>query len=137
VEEHAVLRAGLRALLEADSSISVAGEASELDQAVTLASHTSPDVILIHAHHDNLDTHEAIARLSAHGELASANVLVLTTRDSDDYVLGALQAGASGLLFKETEPEDLVGAVRMLAMRHALLAPGRGRRALSLVASSA
>jgi DNA-binding NarL/FixJ family response regulator len=136
VEEHALVRAGLRALLEAEEGIAVAAEASDLDQAVRLAPAARPDVVVIHTRHGGLDCQEAIARVASHGELHYPSVLVLTTRDSDDYVLATLRAGASGLLFKETGPEDLVGAIRVLARGHAVLAPRGGRRILRLVASS-
>jgi DNA-binding NarL/FixJ family response regulator len=136
VEEHALVRAGLRALLETEPGIAVAAEASDLDQAARLAPAARPHVVVIHARHGGLDCQEAIARVASHGELDNASVLVLTTRDSDDYVMSALRAGASGLLFKETGPEDLVGAIRVLAGRQAVLAPRGGRRILSLVASA-
>jgi|1185.fasta_scaffold36994_2 DNA-binding NarL/FixJ family response regulator len=136
VEEHALVRAGLRALLEAEPGIAVAAEASDLDQASRLAPGARPDVVVIHARHGGPDSQEAIARVASHGELDNASVLILTTRDSDDYVLAALRAGASGLLFKETGPEDLVGAIRVLAGGQAVLAPRGGQRTLTLVASS-
>ena len=136
VEEHALVRAGLRALLEAAAGITVVGEASDLEHALELAQQARPDVVVVHARNGGPEGQEAIARVALSGELDRTSVLVLTTRESDEYVLAALRAGASGLLFKETDPEDLVGAVRVLARGHALPAPRGGRRTFSLIASS-
>jgi DNA-binding NarL/FixJ family response regulator len=136
-EEHALVRAGLRALLDTEPAISVAGEATDLHQAVLLARRMQPDVVVFHARHGSLDAREASERFAMDPELGNVGLLVLSTPDDDDdYVLGAPRAGVTGLPFNETRPEDLLGAVQVLARRDLLPAPPRWHRALTVVASS-
>jgi DNA-binding NarL/FixJ family response regulator len=128
----AVVRAGFRALLEADGHISVVGEASTGEEAVGLACHLRPDVVLIDVALPGLDCVEATGRMLADPGIA---VMVLTATEQDDRIFATLRAGARGMLLKDTEPADLVGAIELLARGDALLSPSITRRLIAELAS--
>jgi DNA-binding NarL/FixJ family response regulator len=128
VDDQALVRAGFRALLEAEDGITVAGEAADGEQAIELARRLRPDVVLMDIRMPRLDGIEATARITADPALAATRVVVLTTFELDEYVFGALRAGASGFLLKDVEPAELVTAVRVVAGGEALLAPRITRR---------
>lgn len=139
VDDQALVRAGFRVLLETAPDIEVVGEAENGEDAVALSAERSPDVILMDIRMPKMDGLEATRRIleRARGEERSAGprVLVLTTFDADSYVYKALQVGASGFLLKDTDPAQLVQAVRVVASGDALLAPSVTRRLIAEFAS--
>ena len=133
-DDQAVVRSGLRMILEAHEGISVVGEAGDGEQALDLVRLLDPDVVLMDIRMPVLDGIAATARLAASG--ARTRVLVLTTYGLDEYVYEALAAGASGFLLKTDEPERLVDGVRVVAAGEALLAPEITRRLIDRFVSS-
>ncbi|MGK4584497.1 response regulator [Kitasatospora sp. HPMI-4] len=127
-DDQVLVRAGFRALLEAQPDIEVVGEADDGEQAVSLTSRLVPDVVLMDIRMPRLDGLEATRRIGARPALADVRVVVLTTFELDEYVFEALRAGAAGFLVKDTEPADLLRAVRVVAAGDALLSPGVTRR---------
>jgi DNA-binding NarL/FixJ family response regulator len=127
-DDQALLRAGLRALLDAEDDIEVVGEASDGAEAVELVRETGPDVVLMDIRMPGTDGLEATRRIVTAPELTGTRVVVLTTFDLDEYVFEAVRIGASGFLVKDTEPAELVRAVRAVAGGDALLSPGVTRR---------
>ena len=129
VDDHAVMRAGFRMILEADPGIVVVGEAATGSDAVRSAAEVRPDVICMDVQMPDMDGIEATRRLTADPSV-SASVVIVTTFDRDDYLFQALAAGASGFLLKNAGPEELVAAVRVAAAGDALLAPAVTRRVI-------
>lgn len=127
-EDHAIVRAGFRALLAAQPDLAVVGEAATGVEAVQQALELRPDLVLMDILMPEMDGLEATRRITAAPELSHAYVLVLTTFELDEYVFGALRAGASGFLLKGGEPADLLAAVRTVAAGESLLAPSVTRR---------
>ncbi|MGZ4676629.1 MAG: response regulator [Acidimicrobiia bacterium] len=125
-DDQALVRSGFTVLLRSAEDIEVVGEAGDGREAVALVAAECPDVILMDIRMPEMDGIEATRQIAASG--CDTRVLVLTTFDLDDYVFGALRAGASGFLLKDTLPEDLLGAVRVVAAGEALLAPKITRR---------
>jgi DNA-binding NarL/FixJ family response regulator len=125
-DDQGLVRAGFRLILEADEHIRVVAEAADGDEAVTAVQRLDPDVVLMDVRMPGLDGIEATRRIVTGG--ASCRVIMLTTFDLDEYVYAALQAGASGFLLKDVSPEQLVAAVRLVAVGDALLAPSITRR---------
>jgi DNA-binding NarL/FixJ family response regulator len=120
-----LLRAGLRVLLESEPDIAVVGEAADGEECVRLASQTRPDVIVMDVRMPGV---EATRRIVTDPDLDTASILILTTFDSDQLLFEALRAGASGFLAKDTEPAELLRAVRLVASGQALLSPAATRR---------
>jgi DNA-binding NarL/FixJ family response regulator len=136
-DDQAVVRRGLRTILEPEPDLEVVGEAADGVEAVALARRRAADVVLMDVRMPRMDG-LAATRLLAHpasGE--SIDVLVLTTFDLDEVVFGALRAGAAGFLLKSAEPEALVEAVRTVARGHGLIAPDVTRRLIGEFASAA
>jgi len=127
-DDQALVRGGFRALLGAQADIDVVGEAADGDEALSLARAHRPDVVLMDVRMPRTDGLQATARLTGDPRLAGTRVIVLTTFELDEYVFGALRAGAAGFLLKDVEPADLVEAVRVVAGGEALLAPRHTRR---------
>jgi DNA-binding NarL/FixJ family response regulator len=127
-EDQPIVRAGFRALLDAEADIDVAGEAATGHEALAQARALRPDVVLMDVRMPEMDGLEATRQITADGELAGTRVLVLTTFELDEYVFGALRAGASGFLLKGGEPTDLINAIRIIAGGDSLLAPSVTRR---------
>jgi DNA-binding NarL/FixJ family response regulator len=133
-DDHDLVRAGFRIILESEPGITVVGEASNGADAVELARTLRPDVVCMDVQMpvlDGLDATRALTRDAAVG----AGVLILTTFDRDDYLFDALAAGASGFLLKNASPESLVDAVQIIARGDALLAPDVTRRVIERFAS--
>jgi DNA-binding NarL/FixJ family response regulator len=130
-DDQALVRAGFAALLDSEADIEVVGEAADGEHALRLARALSPDVILMDVRMPVLDGIEATRRLAADERLAAVRVVVLTTFELDEYVFDALRAGASGFLVKDTEPLELLHAVRVAARGDALLSPGVTRRLIA------
>jgi DNA-binding NarL/FixJ family response regulator len=122
-DDQALVRAGFRMVLEAEDDIAVVGEAANGEQAVHGAQRLKPDVVLMDIRMPELDGIAATRRIAGGLEEAKARVLILTTFDLDEYVYDALGAGASGFLLKDSPPEQLVTAIRVVAGGEALLAP--------------
>lgn len=129
VDDHAVMRAGFRMILESDPGITVVGEASTGTEAVAAAATLAPDVICMDVQMPDMDGIEATRRITS-DPAVSASVVIVTTFDRDDYLFQALAAGASGFLLKNAGPEELVSAVRIAAAGDALLAPSVTRRVI-------
>jgi DNA-binding NarL/FixJ family response regulator len=125
-DDEALVRGGIRMILDAQSDIRVIGEAVDGARAVRLARELAPDLVLMDVRMPVLDGLEATRRLLAGA--GGSRVLMLTTFDRDEYLYDALRAGASGFLLKSVPPEQLVGAVRIAAAGEALLAPAITRR---------
>lgn len=122
-EDQGLLRASLVALLEAEEDMSVVATAVEGGQAVDLCVRLRPDVVLMDIQMPGISGIEATARICADPALAGTRVLILTMFGVDDYVMGALHAGASGFLLKDTDPQSLVDAVRTIHAGQSLLSP--------------
>jgi len=127
-DDQALVRAGFRALLDGEEDMAVVAEAADGEEAVALAREHRPDVVLMDVRMPRTDGLRATARLTADPALSRTRVIVLTTFELDEYVFGALRAGASGFLLKDMEPAELLDAVRIVASGEALLAPRHTRR---------
>jgi DNA-binding NarL/FixJ family response regulator len=125
-DDQTLVRAGFRAILEAQDDLEVVGEADDGANAVALARELHPDVVLMDIRMPGLDGIEATRRLLRDGD--APRVLMLTTFDLDEYVYDAMKAGASGFLLKDAPRDQLIGAVRTVAAGDALLAPALVRR---------
>jgi DNA-binding NarL/FixJ family response regulator len=132
-DDQALVRAGFRALLDAEDGFEVVGEAGDGDEAVVLAHRHKPDVILMDVRMPRTDGLTATRRITA--ALPASRVIVLTTFELDEYVFGALQAGAAGFLLKDMEPADVLTAVRVVAAGDALVAPRMTRRLIEAFVS--
>jgi DNA-binding NarL/FixJ family response regulator len=127
-DDHRLVRTGFRVILEIEDDIEVVGEAADGAEAVELAARHRPDVVLMDVEMPGLDGLAATRQITA---AAGPSVLILTTFGRDDYLFAALRAGASGFLLKNSSPEALVEAVRVIARGDALLAPELTRRVIA------
>jgi DNA-binding NarL/FixJ family response regulator len=128
VDDQALIRAGFRALLDAEEDIEVVAEAADGEQAVALALEHRPDVALVDVQMPVMDGIEATRRIAADERLSDVHVVILTNYGLDAYVFEALRAGAGGFMVKDTEPADLLQGVRVAARGDALLSPSITRR---------
>jgi len=133
-DDQVLVRAGFRALLDAQEDIEVVGEANDGEEAVRLASQLVPDVVLMDIRMPGTDGLEATRRIVHDERLDRVRIVILTTFDVDEYVFEALRVGASGFLVKDTDPSELVQGVRAVARGDALLSPGVTRRLISVFA---
>ena len=122
-DDQALVRAGFRMVLESEDDIAVVGEAGNGEQAVHSAARLKPDVVLMDIRMPELDGIAATRQIAGGSAEPAPRVLILTTFDLDEYVYDALGAGASGFLIKDSSPEQLVSAIRVIAGGEALLAP--------------
>jgi DNA-binding NarL/FixJ family response regulator len=136
-DDQALVRAGFRALLGARADIEVTGEAADGAEAVAQARSLRPDVVLMDIRMPGLDGLSATRQITADSDLAGVRILILTTFELDEYLFDALRYGASGFLVKDTEPADLVTAVRVVAAGDALISPGMTRRLVAEFAARA
>jgi DNA-binding NarL/FixJ family response regulator len=136
-DDQALVRAGFRALLDAEPDIEVIGEAADGASAVRLASSTRPDVVLMDIRMPGVDGLEATRRIAADPALAHTRIVILTTFELDEYLFEALRVGAAGFLVKDTEPVELLRGVRAAAAGDALLSPRVTRRLIAEYASYA
>jgi DNA-binding NarL/FixJ family response regulator len=127
-DDQALVRSGFRLIVDARPDLEVVGEAKDGEQAVALVEELEPDVILLDVRMPNLDGIEATKRIVASG--SDTRILVLTTFDLDEYVYGAIRAGASGFLLKDVRPGELVDAIRVVASGNALFGPAAVERLL-------
>ncbi|MEU4076722.1 DNA-binding response regulator [Streptomyces venezuelae] len=136
-DDQTLVRAGFRSILSDEEDLEVVGEAADGEQAIALARELRPDVVLMDIRMPVLDGLEATRRITADERLEGVRVVILTTFDADDHVYGALRAGASGFLVKDTEPMELLHAVRVVARGDALIAPAVTRRLIAEFADRA
>ncbi|MFJ8300519.1 response regulator [Streptomyces sp. NPDC094447] len=136
-DDQTLVRAGFRSILSDEDDLEVVGEAGDGEQAIALARELRPDVVLMDIRMPVLDGLEATRRITADERLEGVRVVILTTFDADDHVYGALRAGASGFLVKDTEPMELLHAVRVVARGDALIAPAVTRRLIAEFAGRA
>jgi DNA-binding NarL/FixJ family response regulator len=130
-DDQALVRAGFRVLIDSEDDMEVVGEAANGSEAVEQAKRVKPDVMLMDIRMPVLDGLEATRRIAADDALRDVHVLILTTYELDEYVFDSLRAGASGFLLKDTEPAELVRAVRIVASGDSLLSPSVTRRLIS------
>jgi DNA-binding NarL/FixJ family response regulator len=128
VDDQGLVRAGFHALLDSEDDIEVVGQAADGQAGLELVRRLRPDIVLMDIRMPVLDGLAATAQITSDPVLADTRVIVLTTFEVDEYVFGALRAGASGFLLKDVEPIDLLNGVRVVAGGEALLAPRLTRR---------
>jgi DNA-binding NarL/FixJ family response regulator len=133
VDDQELVRAGFRMILDAEADVEVLGEARTGNEAIAQTRRLRPDVVLMDIRMPEMDGIEATRALVGDGDVES-RVLVLTTFDEDGYIHDAIRAGASGFLLKDTPPEQLVDAIRILAAGEALLSPSVTRRVIEALA---
>lgn len=137
VDDQALVRKGLRLVLESEGDMEVVGEAPDGEAGVALARELRPDVVVMDVRMPGLDGVEATRALAGPGVASPQAVLILTTYDLDDYVFEALRAGARGFLLKQDSVEELAGAVRTVASGDAVVAPSVTRRLIEHFTSAA
>jgi DNA-binding NarL/FixJ family response regulator len=131
VDDQVLVRAGFKVLIDSAEDLEVVGEAADGGEAVRLSLELEPDVVLMDIRMPDMDGLEATREILGPEGSEHIRILVLTTFDADEYVYGALSAGASGFLLKDTEPEALLSAIRVVAAGDALLAPSVTRRLIA------
>ncbi|SBN62501.1 two component transcriptional regulator, LuxR family [Curtobacterium sp. 9128] len=137
VDDQVLVRAGLRALVDAEPGMTVVGEAGDGDSAVEVVSHERPDVVLMDIRMPGSDGLDATRRICADAALADVHVVILTTFEEDDYVFDAIRGGAAGFLVKDTEPAELLRAIRTVVAGESLLSPRATRSLVEAFATHA
>jgi DNA-binding NarL/FixJ family response regulator len=130
-DDQALIRSGIRSLLDAEDDIEVVAEAADGQQAIALAKEHQPDIALIDVQMPVLDGLEATRQIVADPQLGGVRVVILTNYGLDEYIFRALRSGASGFLLKDTEPAELLQALRVAFTGDALLSPAVTRRLIS------
>lgn len=130
-DDQALIRSGIRALLDAEDDIEVVGEAADGQQAYALAVEHRPDIALVDIQMPVLDGIEATRKIVADERLADVRVVILTNFGLDEHIFRALRAGATGFLLKDTQPAELLQALRVATRGDALLSPAVTRRLIS------
>jgi DNA-binding NarL/FixJ family response regulator len=136
-DDQDLVRIGLRVLVETEDDLALAGEATNGQVALELIRRTRPDIVLMDIRMPVMDGIEAMQAIAADHQLASTRVIMLTTFELDEYVFGALRAGASGFLTKDASPADLLAAIRTVAAGDSLLSPSVTRRVIREFATGA
>jgi len=136
-DDQTLVRAGFRVLVDSAPDMTVVGEATNGRDAVRLAAAAQPDIVLMDIRMPDLDGIEATRQISGNPALAATRILILTTFETDENVVEAMRAGASGFLLKDAEPADLIEAIRVVAQGEALLAPSVTRRLIAAFVASA
>jgi DNA-binding NarL/FixJ family response regulator len=137
VDDQALVRAGFRVLVDSSSDLEVLGEAADGIEAVQMVRQLRPEVVLMDIRMPGMDGIEATRQIVGAPEGAETRVLIVTTFELDEYVYAALRAGASGFLLKDTPPEELLDAIRVIAAGNALLAPSVTRTLIAEFAGRA
>ncbi|GAA2581814.1 response regulator transcription factor [Winogradskya consettensis] len=127
-DDQSLIRMGLRVLIEREADMQLVGEAADGTQALAVIRQARPDVALVDIRMPGLDGLEVLRRVTADPTLDATRVVVVTTFETDEYLFGALRAGASGFVLKDADPGDLVRAIRAAAGGEALLSPSVTRR---------
>ena len=135
VDDQALVRMGLRTLLDAENDMELAGEAADGRAGLTVIRRERPDVVLMDVRMPTMDGLAALAEVGADASLADVRVVMLTTFELDEYVFSALRGGASGFVLKDAEPDELIRAVRVVAAGGSLLSPSVTRRVIDHFAS--
>jgi DNA-binding NarL/FixJ family response regulator len=130
VDDQALVRMGLRTLIAAEADVELVGEAADGREGVAVTRTTRPDVVLMDIRMPTMDGLAALAEITADVSLVDVRVIMLTTFELDDYVFAALRGGASGFVLKDAEPEELLRAVRVVAVGGSLLSPSVTRRVI-------
>jgi DNA-binding NarL/FixJ family response regulator len=130
-DDQMLVRAGFRSLLDAEDDIEVVGEAANGEEAIKLTARHRPDVVLMDIRMPGMDGLEASRLILADPALEGVHVVILTTFEADEYIFEAIRHGASGFLVKDTEPADLIKAIRVVAGGESLLSPGVTRRLIA------
>ncbi|MFV2175080.1 response regulator [Actinomadura sp. LOL_016] len=130
-DDQRLVRAGFGSILDDEEDITVVGQAADGEQAIAACRELRPDVVLMDIRMPGMDGLEAARRIARDRRLDDVRVVILTTFDLDEYVYGALRAGATGFLLKDTEPEELIHAVRVAARGDALITPSVTRRLIA------
>jgi DNA-binding NarL/FixJ family response regulator len=136
-DDQMLVRAGFRSLLDAEDDVEVVAEAADGEQAIKLTAQYRPDVVLMDIRMPGLDGLEASRRILADPALEGVRIVILTTFEADEYIFEAIRLGASGFLVKDTEPADLIKAIRVVAGGESLLSPGVTRRLIAEFAKRA
>ncbi|WP_308250098.1 response regulator transcription factor [Sphaerisporangium fuscum] len=131
-DDEAVVRMGLRALIEREPDLEFAGEAADGASALRLLARVRPDVLLLDVRMPGMDGIETLRSIAADPDLSGTRVVVVTTFEVDEYVFAALQAGASGFVLKDSAPEELAQAIRVVASGEALLSPSVTKKVIGL-----
>lgn len=135
VDDQALVRMGLRVLVESEDDLELAGEAENGREAVSMIRARRPDVVLMDVRMPVLDGIGALREIARDPSLAAVRVVMLTTFELDEYVFDALQAGAAGFLIKDSEPADMLRAIRLAAAGESLLSPSVTRRVIDAFSS--
>lgn len=133
-DDQALVRVGMRALIDAEPDIEVVGEAADGQDALNVVASSRPDVVVMDVRMPVLDGLEATRRIASDAALAGVRVLVLTTFEIDEYVFEALRVGAGGFLLKDAEPSEILRAIRVVAAGDSLLSPSVTRRVVETFA---
>jgi DNA-binding NarL/FixJ family response regulator len=134
-DDQSLVRAGFRALVEAEDDMTVIGEAGDGAQAIEAVTRLVPDIVLMDIRMPELDGIEVTRRIAADERLRGVRVIILTTFETDEYVFEAIRMGAAGFLVKDTEPTELLRAIRVVVSGDALLSPSVTRRLIADVAA--
>jgi DNA-binding NarL/FixJ family response regulator len=130
-DDQTLVRAGFRSIIDSAHDLAVVAEAADGNQAVAETRRHHPDIVLMDIRMPTMDGIEATRMIITDRELATTKVIILTTFDLDEYVFDSLRAGASGFLLKDTDPQDLLDAIRIIHRGDALLSPSITRRLIA------
>ena len=135
-DDQALVRVGLRTLIETEDDLTLVGEAADGREALAVIRRTVPDVVLMDIRMPELDGLAALREVTADPALAAVRVVMLTTFELDEYVFAALRSGASGFVLKDADPDELLRAIRVVADGGSLLSPSVTRRVIERFAAA-